>query len=99
MAVIHQERVAWEGARVFVSAADADAYWWLSETIEQRLGAAYRARLTATRTQLQQQDQARNLAEIGAWRVFLEDLLHTRPDIQPVVVELIAETSGRLGRR
>jgi hypothetical protein len=96
MAVIHQERVAWEGARAFVSASGADAYWWLSEMIEQRLGAAYRARLAATRTRLQQQEDA-TLAEIGAWRVFLEDLLHTRPDIQPVVVELITQTAGRLG--
>ncbi|GAA4583692.1 hypothetical protein GCM10023194_21670 [Planotetraspora phitsanulokensis] len=96
MDVIHQERVAWEGARAFVAASGADAYWWLSEMIESNLGRTYQVCLAATRARLQREEAT--LPEIGAWRVRLEDLLRVRPDVQPALLELVAETSARLGR-
>jgi hypothetical protein len=96
MDVIHQERVAWEGARAFVAASGADAYWWLSEMIERNLGRTYQVCLATTRTRLQHEEAS--LAEIGAWRVRLEDLLRVRPDVQPALLELVTETSARLGR-
>jgi hypothetical protein len=96
MAVIHTPRVAWEGARVFVAAATSDAYWWLSEMIGQHLGLMYQMDLTSTRLRLLSEDA--RFAEVGAWRVRLEDLLHSRPELAPLLLQLVAETTSRLPR-
>ncbi|MEU1392495.1 MULTISPECIES: hypothetical protein [unclassified Nonomuraea] len=45
MAVLHPWRVAWEGARTFVSAATTDAYRWLAR----RLGLIHQCRPGETR--------------------------------------------------
>ncbi|MEU1724404.1 hypothetical protein ACNF49_33310 [Actinomadura sp. ATCC 39365] len=45
MAVLHPGRVAWEGARTFVSAATTDACRWPGR----RLGTTYRCRPGETR--------------------------------------------------
>lgn len=96
MTVIHHPRVAWEGARVFVPAATGDAYWWLSDMVGLHLGVMYEFDLATTRLRLQREDQL--FAEIGAWRVRLEDLLRDRPELAPLLVQLTAETAGRLPR-
>lgn len=110
MAVIHRERVAWESARVFVAAATADAYWWLGETLAQRLGQTYEQDLTRTRQRLQR-EEARPAqgpraaggdalsAEVGAWRARIENALTERPELAAVLWEVIEETGRRLGRR
>ncbi|GIH79581.1 hypothetical protein [Planobispora longispora] len=96
MSVVHQPRVAWEGARAFVAAADSDAYWWLTDAVGRSLGAVYQLNLAETRLRLRREDAV--FAETGAWRVRLEDLLRARPELAPLLVRLTAETSGRLLR-
>ncbi|WP_143591753.1 hypothetical protein [Thermoactinospora rubra] len=96
MAVIHTPRVAWDGARAFVSAATTDVYWWLSEAIGRYLGLMYQFDLANTRIRLQGEDA--HFAEAGVWRARLEELLHSRPDLLPLVQQLVSETSCRLTR-
>jgi hypothetical protein len=96
MGVVPQPRIAWEGARVFVTAASVDAYWWLSGMIAESLGVAYATKLADTRRRLQAEDVS--FAETGCWRVRLEELLHSRPDLAPLVLRLVAETTARLSR-
>ncbi|SNS36959.1 hypothetical protein SAMN05216276_1008109 [Streptosporangium subroseum] len=103
MAVLHPRRIAWEGARVFVSAANANAYWWLSGMVEQHLGAPYRLKLSRTRLRLQSETDPRfpgvaEFSEAGAWRVCLDELLDSRPDVAPLLSQIVRETSVRLSR-
>ncbi len=86
--------MAWEGARTFVDAADGNVYWWLSDMLGRSLGVTHQARLSETRLRLQREDAWP--AEAAAWRVRLEDMLHARPDLVPVVLQLVADTSRRL---
>ncbi|MGJ6964117.1 hypothetical protein ACSDR0_19590 [Streptosporangium sp. G11] len=94
MNVVHHPRVAWEGARAFVNAAGDNAYWWLSDTVGRSLGVTHQTKLSETRLRLLREDAW--LAETAAWRVRLEDMLHERPDLAPVVLQLVTETSRRL---
>jgi hypothetical protein len=96
MEAVHSERVAWEGARAFVAAADADVYWWLSDMVGRYLGTMYQLDLAETHRRLQREDAW--FAEVAAWRVRLEDLLRRRPGLEPVLSRLVAETSSRMGR-
>ncbi|MFC4116110.1 hypothetical protein [Nonomuraea zeae] len=97
MAVLHPRRVAWEGARVFVFAANTDAYWWLSDTLGHHLGILYQSRLRDTRLRLQAAQESEALyAETGAWRARLDDLLDDHPATASVLTRLITETSARL---
>jgi hypothetical protein len=96
MGVLHRPRVAWEGARVFVAAADADAYYWLGDLVGQHLGVMYQLRLAETRIRLRAGDVSH--AETGVWRAYLDDLLQERPELTTLVHELVAETSSRLDR-
>ncbi|MCW2942952.1 MAG: hypothetical protein JWN00_5937 [Actinomycetia bacterium] len=92
--VPHPIRVAFEGARVFVAAANAEVYWWLSEMVRVHLGAMYGQKLAETRLRLQVEEAS--FAEAGAWRALLEELLHNRPDLTPLMHQLVTETSHRL---
>ena len=94
MGVSHPTRVAFEGARVFVPAANAEVYWWLSEMVRVHLGAMYGQKLAETRLRLQVEEAS--FAEAAAWRALLEDLLHDRPDLTPLMHQLVTETSHRL---
>ena len=110
MTVVHHPRVAWEGARVFVAAADTDTYWWLGDMVGRYLGVMYQLKLAETRLRLQSEDaaiaeirlrpQVQDIphAETGAWRARLTDLLHDRPDLTGILVQLIEETTERLPR-
>jgi hypothetical protein len=95
MAVVHPRRVAWEGARIFVFAANTDAYWWLSDTLGRYLGLMYQLQLCETRLRLQAEADA-VYAEAGAWRARLDELLDTHPGTAPLLTQMIAETSSRL---
>ncbi|MFC4007095.1 hypothetical protein ACFOY2_07685 [Nonomuraea purpurea] len=95
MAVLHPRRVAWEGARTFVSAANTDAYWWLSDTVGHYLGIMYQLQLCETRLRLQAESEA-VYAEAGAWRARLDELLDTHPATAAILTQLIDETVARL---
>ncbi|MEV4573479.1 hypothetical protein AB0K16_09455 [Nonomuraea jabiensis] len=101
MAVLHPRRVAWEGARTFVSAANTDAYWWLSDTVGHHLGRMYQSRLSETRRRLQAATEAATeadaiYAEAGAWRARLDELLDAHPATASILAQLISETASRL---
>ncbi|WP_431913113.1 hypothetical protein [Nonomuraea jabiensis] len=97
MAVLHPRRVAWEGARTFVSAANTDAYWWLSDTVGHYLGLMYQLQLCETRMRLQATAEADAIyAETGAWRARLDELLDTHPATASILTQLISETTSRL---
>ncbi|MEU8382958.1 hypothetical protein [Streptosporangium sp. NPDC048865] len=96
MTVVHHPRVAWEGARAFVNAADDNVYWWLGDMVGRSLGVTHQTRLSMTRVRLQREDAWP--AETAAWRVRLEEMLDERPDLAPVVLQLVTETSRRLSR-
>ncbi|MBF8194241.1 hypothetical protein ITP53_52985 [Nonomuraea sp. K274] len=95
MAVLHPRRVAWEGARIFVHAANTDAYWWLSDTVGHYLGIMYQLQLCETRLRLQAEADA-IYAEAGAWRARLDELLDTRPAAASILAQMIIETTSRL---
>ncbi|MFC4057004.1 hypothetical protein ACFOWE_01775 [Planomonospora corallina] len=97
MGVIHRPRTAWDSARVFVAAAECDVYWWLTDEVGRRLGAAYQESLARTRLRLQRRADAVS-AEAGTWRARLEELLQERPDLIPVLLRLTEETAARLPR-
>ena len=94
MDVIHPERVAWDAARVFVRAATADPYWWLTEMLGSHLGVKYQLKLAETRLHLQTEDAV--LVESGRWRVRLQDAMAERPQLAPLLIDLTRETSSRL---
>ncbi|MFI7640115.1 hypothetical protein [Nonomuraea sp. NPDC049400] len=97
MAVLHPRRVAWEGARIFVSAATTDAYWWLSDTLGHYLGIMYQLQLCETRLRLQAEAEAEAVyEEAGAWRARLDELLDTRPAAAAIITQMISETTSRL---
>jgi hypothetical protein len=62
--------------------------------IGQQLGVTYAMKLADTRRRLQSEDAS--FAETGAWRARLDDLLQSRPDLTPRILQLIEETSSRL---
>jgi hypothetical protein len=101
MEALHPRRIAWEGSRVFVSAANANAYWWLSDTVERHLGTSYQLKLSRTRLRLQSEaettlSEVSKFSEAGAWRVRLDELLDSRPDVAPLLSQIVRETSARL---
>ncbi|MDX3103678.1 hypothetical protein ACIBO5_25545 [Nonomuraea angiospora] len=97
MAVLHPRRVAWEGARTFVTAANTDAYWWLSDRVGHHLGLMYQSRLYETRMRLRATAEADAIhAEAGAWRARLDELLDACPATASVLTRLISETASRL---
>jgi hypothetical protein len=98
MAALHPRRLAWEGARIFVFAANTDAYWWLSDTVGHYLGLMYQLQLCETRLRLQaeQEDEEALYEEAGAWRARLDELLDTHPDAASILTQMIDETSARL---
>jgi hypothetical protein len=96
--IIHQPRVAWDGARAFVRAAGAPDYDVFAGEVRSRLGIEFADELDNTRWRLltawAETLGDRHVAdiELGRWRVRLEDLLRTRPDLIDAVLELIAAT-------
>jgi hypothetical protein len=97
--IIHQPRVAWELARVAVDAAAAgdDQYVWFATRVADLLGAAYRRELFDTRTRLAQRPGADpRQVETGVWRVRLEDVLRSRPELAEDLQILALDARTRL---
>jgi len=92
MRVLSPKRVAFEGSRVFVEAAQCDAYWWLSDVVNKNLGPIYASKLAETRRRLAREEA--EMSEGGAWRARLEELLVERPDLTPLLTQLV-EGSAR----
>ncbi|MFG1608490.1 hypothetical protein [Actinoplanes sp. NPDC049265] len=92
--VTHQPRVIWNAARAFVVMAEAPYYQDFAEQVRRRLGPDVHDALSTTRERLLDNQVRtggdRRVADIerGAWRVRLEELLRSRPDLADVLLEL-----------
>jgi hypothetical protein len=97
MAVIHQPRVAWDGARAIVRAAGSAHYEGFANHMLQRLGSGFYGDFADTRQRLLtayvETGGDRYVADVeaGKWRVRLEDLLRERPELSVVILELTSE--------
>jgi hypothetical protein len=98
--VIHQQRVAWDGARAFVRAAASPQYYEFAHEVSVRLGPGLHDELARTRERLLSalikapDDRYASDVEAGRWRVKFEDLLRTRPDLVDEVVRLTGIAPG-----
>lgn len=99
--VQHQPRIAFDAARILVdvSVADAGLFAWYCDQVAVLLGPTYRRELLATRKELTTSPRlnARDI-EGGKWRVRLEDVLRTRPDVVEGLHQLTLAARVRLPR-
>jgi hypothetical protein len=92
--VIHQPRVAWDGARAFVRAAGSPHSDSFATLVLQRLGSEVYGQFADTRQRLLTAlvetggDRYAGDVEAGKWRVRLAELLQSRPDLVPAVIDL-----------
>jgi hypothetical protein len=95
--IIHQPRVAWEGARAFVRAACSPGYEAFAGRVASQLGSEFYGELANTRQRLFAAqvatggDRFMSDVETGKWRVRFDDLLRTRPDLIAAVQELTTQ--------
>ena len=96
--VIHQQRLAWDGARVIVRALESDyLYRWLDDQLGILLGRRYQQALSDSFNRLWWTERLdAPQAEAGLWRARLADLLQERPDLTQPLQELIYEAVARL---
>jgi len=96
--VIHQPRVAWDGARAFVRAAGGHDYEAFASRVFNGLGPELYTELLESHERILtawvQTGGDRHVTdiELGRWRVRLDDLLRTHPDLIETVRELTAST-------
>ncbi|GAA1640496.1 hypothetical protein ACFQY4_23030 [Catellatospora bangladeshensis] len=97
-AVLHQPRIAWDAARMLVTAAEAGGahFEWFADELAAVLGSAWRQPLEQTRTQLAAavRPDVRSV-EAGKWRFRLEDALRTRPDVSAPMHSLVRSARVR----
>lgn len=92
--VIHQPRVAWDGARAFMRAARDPGYESFAHLIHGWLGPEARAAFLESHDRIEEAerrlpgDQRATDVEAGRWRVRLEDMLRERPNLIDDVLEL-----------
>jgi hypothetical protein len=97
--VIHQPRVAWDGARAFVRAAGSAHADSFAGRVLTGLGSEIYGDFADTRHRLLDElvrtGGDRHVADVeaGKWRVRLEDLLRANPELIATVRVLIAEAS------
>ncbi|GAA2626614.1 hypothetical protein [Paractinoplanes durhamensis] len=95
--VIHQPRVAWDGARAFVRAAGSPHSETFAAHILNHLGSEVYGQFADTRQRLLTAlvetggDRSASDVEAGKWRVRLEDLLRSQPELTGAVRELTDE--------
>jgi hypothetical protein len=95
--VVHQPRVAWDGARAFVRAAGSPQSELFAARVLARLGSEVYGQFADTRQRLLTAlvetggDRHASDVEAGKWRVRLEDLLQAHPELTDHVHELTIE--------
>ncbi|WP_431884813.1 hypothetical protein [Micromonospora wenchangensis] len=98
MQVLHHPRVAWDMARLIVSAVPDDRLFdWLCAEVGALLGPEHAGSLQDTRRRLQPwacTTPEAAAVEAGRWRVRLEDLLRTRPETAEPLRSLTVIASG-----
>ena len=96
-AVIHQPRIAWDGARAIVRAAGSENSERFATRVLNQLGSETYGHFVDTRHRLLTAlvetggDRYASDVEAGRWRVWLEDLLRLRPELTEAVGALTAE--------
>lgn len=96
--IIHQPRVAFDGARGFVAGVECDRiYPWLKRRVGELLGPAYGEALADSRrlVLVPERDDA-PLVEAAKWRVRLEDALRCRPELAGDLLALGADLAFRM---
>ena len=95
--VVHQPRVAWDGARAFVRAAGSPQSELFAARVLARLGSEVYGQFADTRQRLLTAlvetggDRYASDVEAGRWRVRLEDFLRAHPELTGAVNELTIE--------
>jgi hypothetical protein len=95
--VIHQPRVAWDGARAFVRAAGSPHSEQFAARVLSRLGSEVYGQFADTRQRLLTAlvetggDRYASDVEAGKWRVRLDDFLRQHPELTDAVRELTSE--------
>lgn len=83
--VVHQPRIAWEGARAFVRAAGSQNYEGFAARVLAELGSEFYGQFADSRQRLLTAlvetggDRYAGDVEAGKWRVRLEDLMRADP--------------------
>ncbi|HEU4347473.1 MAG TPA: hypothetical protein VFR35_06765 [Actinoplanes sp.] len=94
--VIHQPRVAWDGAQAFVRITRSPYYEAFADHVWERLGSEMFRALEETRDRVLDNlvrtggDRYVTDVEAGKWRIRFEDLLRTRPDLTGTLIDLTA---------
>jgi hypothetical protein len=94
--IVHQPRVAWDGARAFVFAAGSPDAEDFANKVQSRLGREAYIQFFDTQYHLfvglleTGGDRYASDVEAGKWRVRLEDLLRNRPELIDDVRHLTA---------
>jgi hypothetical protein len=94
--VIHQPRVAWDGARMMVSSCMSGHFGWMCDHIGELLGPDYANALWQTLMHLKQseRDDIREI-EMGLWRVRFEDAMLVSPPLTAQLHTLVLEARAR----
>lgn len=95
--VVHQPRIAFDGAVALVRAAQGESTvaLWYADQLAALTSEQYAAEFWMTRTRLGEAPEAWT-AETGKWRVRLEDALQTRPKLAAALTGLTTEVRTRL---
>ncbi|GAA4701138.1 hypothetical protein [Phytohabitans rumicis] len=95
--IVHQQRLAWDGARVFVAALESDVlYPWLYRRITALLGSPYGEALADSRRLVRGPEWDRPFVESAKWRVRLEDLLRYHPELSTELGRLVSDVTFRI---
>lgn len=96
--IIHQPRLAFDGARGFVAGIECErVYPWLSRRVAELLGPAYGQALADSRrlVLVPERDDA-PLVEAAKWRARLEDAMRRRPELTGELLALITDLAFRM---
>lgn len=96
--IIHQPRLAFDGARGFVAGVESDRlYPWLSRRVAELLGPEYPEMLADSRRRVlvPERDDA-PLVEAAKWRARLDDALRRKPELSAGLRALIADIAFRM---
>ena len=98
--VIHQPRVAWDGARMIISCCMGGQFGWLCDHLGDLFGPDYANALWQTLMHLQhsERDDIREV-ELGLWRVRFEDAMLRNPPLAAELHALVLEAKARTSAR
>ena len=97
--VIHQPRVAWDAAQMMISSCMSGQFGWMCDRVEELFGPEYANALWQSLMQLQHSPRPDiRQAEVGIWRVRLEDAMRDRPELAERLQAVVVEAKTRIAR-